>query len=197
MRFARSLACSSLFLLSCTVPLVLQAEPDTSKLVAQFSVDNPKLAQAILDEQQRFTIVERQLINLLDSSSLTDMSLKEAVADMLGTLRSANATGALARNLIAVGAATSSGPGLTEHVGVYPCALALINIGQPSIEPLLGLLMNTVDPQVIEVATYSLRYILGAQETLALLKDRLKKSDYDREKRNLARAVAMLEQSPN
>ncbi len=84
---------------------------------------------------------------------------------------------------------------MLPSVGNYPCAVALIAIGQPSIEPLLDVIQTSSVPEQREIAADAIRYISDRERSLTLVHERMKRS-LPEEKQNLETAMELIKRLP-
>ena len=118
-------------------------------------------------EVQHHNAFVKQMIEIVDSDAA--MRVRSAAASALRDLRAKEAVPVLTKDLVVVTEAYRSSRDMIPHLTGYPCALALVDIGEAAISPLLERLMLTRNKFELETCTYVILAILGKDRAMAEL----------------------------
>ena len=136
-------------------------------------------------------------INLLRGILISDKdySEKERAVQSLGTMQSQAAASVLLDNLMSVRSGVRKGPQMRPVIGMYPCAIALVENGTNSVPPVIGFLQRTESEEARHVGMEVLKCIQRGVGATELIQKRLRSKMAKEERVRLETTLEYLQQN--
>lgn len=140
---------------------------------------------------------EAQKVKALSDILASDKGYTEKMTAIksLGATHSQSAAYVLATNLMLVKSEVRKGPQMQAVIGMYPCALALVENGTNSLLPVIQYIRHTDNKNAIIVSAEVLKRICGTAGAMGLIENQLSVAIGNEETARLKAALKTLQQS--
>lgn len=180
-------------LVSASIILVLTGTTDAAEAQTTGDSMTTKGNSVGLQEQNDFEVHKiKALSDILASDN--GYGEKEVAIKSLGAMQSQPAAVALVANLMLVKSGVRMGPQMQAVIGMYPCALALVENGTNSILPVVQYIQRTDDGEARMVSSEVLRRICGTAGAMDLIESQLSVATGKEESARLKEALNTLRQ---
>jgi hypothetical protein len=156
-------------------PILAADESQISAGLEGFATDDAlAFKRAANRERSRYKDLTNLLIATVESQK--EKKLKEAAVGLLGDFRAVAAVLCLMAHLSEIEAMIRFGPNMDPDIGAYPCALALVAIGNAAVPQIVEHLeLLRTKPPDVALEAYVLRRILGTNEAIRILQEKSQK----------------------